>query len=270
MTLEGKVLIPDVGELKVDGLLLAEAQDRIRAKVLSAFRGVEVSVTLASLRQFQVHVLGQVANPGTYLATAVDRVSAAVAWAGGFRNTAGQRRLQVFSGDELRTTADLFLFLQRGDRDSNPQLADGDVILVPYVEDRISVLGAVNNPGPLEFVDGDRFSSALRLAGGFTSEVSVDTVEVARYIKGETDPLRFFVTSNGEMGRESPAENGDLPEVLGEFVPPRFGSPTVIGPAIPTSASNPGTSFSCGGYPQVGGSVWWRSRVRCGFRASIP
>lgn len=223
VTLEGMVLIPEVGEIDVDGMVLADAKSEIRDRVLDTFRNVTVSVNLTVLRRFQIHVLGQVPNPGTYLGTAVDRVSNAVARAGGFAEGAGQRRVLVKGEDgEIRARADLYSFLQRGERANNPRLQDGDIVLVPFVEERIRVLGAVNSPGPVEYLEGDTFSDALQLAAGFTHEVFADTIEVARYVKGSRDPQRFFVINGG--GIET-APGQPLPPI--EQLPDTFSPPAI-------------------------------------------
>ena len=210
VTVEGMLLIPEVGVVDVDGVLLNEAKEEVRRRVMRQYHGVEVHLSLTLLRRFQIHVLGQVNSPGTYLGTPVDRVSGAVSWAGGVLPTAGQRRIQIQNQGKVRATADLFAFFQRGDPRYNPVLQDGDVILVPYAMERVRALGAVSDPGPQEFLLGDRFSDLLTLAGGFTSEVAADTVEVARYPKGQSDPQRFFLLNGGGI---VPAPGHTLPEL---------------------------------------------------------
>ena len=99
VTVEGKLLIPYVGELDVNHLLLSDAKDRIRRELLRNYRNVDISITLTALRRFQIYVLGQVQSPGSYLATAVDRISTIVERAGGFQQNASQREILVQSGD---------------------------------------------------------------------------------------------------------------------------------------------------------------------------
>jgi protein involved in polysaccharide export with SLBB domain len=221
--LEGSVLIPTVGPVGVDGLLLQDAKARIRDEVLASYRDIDITVTLVRLRRFQVHVLGQVSRPGTYLGTAVDRVSAAVGWAGGLLPAAGSRRVLVRNDGEVRATADLELFLARGVDTANPLLRDGDVVYVPYPGLSFNVLGAVNDPGAFEFLPGDRFRDALRLAGGVTREAFLDTVEVARFLEGRREPVRFFALSDGRLVPADPAEADLLPSVESAFRPDTLG-----------------------------------------------
>jgi protein involved in polysaccharide export with SLBB domain len=217
ITLEGKLLIPAVGELDLDGLVLDMARERIRRAVLSNYHDVDVTVSLTRLRRFQVHVLGQVEQPGTYLGTAVDRVSAAVGWAGGFRVDASQRHVSVIQGDSVRAEADLFVFLKRGQAGSNPWLRDGDIIYVPYGRDILSVQGAVNDPGNFEFLEGDRLSDALSFAGGFRPNAFRDTIEIARYMRSNAPPARFFAIAGGGLLPASPLDATYLPAILGQF-----------------------------------------------------
>lgn len=231
VTVEGKLLIPYVGELDVNHLLLSDAKEAIRRELLRNYRNVDMSITLTALRRFQIYVLGQVQSPGSYLATAVDRVSTMVERAGGFQANASQRSILVQSGDSLRTTADLFAFLRRGLGDRNPYVSDGDRILVPFAKDFITVLGQVNAAGRMQFRAGDRLSDAILLAGGFATDAFLDTLEVARYVEGHQDPFRFFVVNGGDLVPTRPEDQRLLPEPKGRFTPPTPAMPIGVKPS---------------------------------------
>jgi len=226
VSVEGNVIIPGVGELHVDGDVLDVARQRIRSALMRHFRNVEITISLVSVRKFQVHVLGQVEHPGTYLGTAVDRISSAIAWAGELAPNASQRRILVSSGDSVRAQVDLFAFLRRGISDSNPYLRDGDVVYVPFIRDRFVVRGAVNEPAGFEYVPGDRFSDAISFAGGFTSEAFSDTLEVVRYLGVERLPVRFYALAGGDLIPARESDRAHLPRIVG-----RFGSEITRGPA---------------------------------------
>jgi protein involved in polysaccharide export with SLBB domain len=219
VTPEGNVLIPAGGEVYVNDLPLSEAKRVIQERVLRSFRNVDVGVTLVRLRRFQIHVLGQVRHPGTYLATAVDRVSVAVGRAGGFNEGASQRDVTVGNSDTLRVRADLVAFLKRGILEGNPRLRDGDVVYVPFAKARVQVLGAVSEPGPVQFLDGDRLSTVLNLAGGLSMEAFPDTLELARYRPGTLDPVRLFIVPGAGVVPQYPGDQDMVPQVLGTFSP---------------------------------------------------
>jgi len=233
VTLEGQVLIPTMGPLNVDRLSLSDAKRLIRQRILRDFKNVDVTVSLVSLRKFQVHVLGQVTRPGTYLSSAVDRASSAIGWAGGLAPKGSQRRILIRNREGVRREADLFSFLQRGVEVDNPTLRDGDVVYVPFEAEKFSVSGAVNQEGPIEFVPGDKFSDALFFAGGLEQHAYLDTVEVVRYARNARDGTRFLVLATGEI---VPAERGALggdvspPAVLEPFAPP--GSDAVVASGV--------------------------------------
>lgn len=82
VTLEGKVVLPQVGEADVLGKDLAAAEVEISKMLARRYRNQRVTVALLQLRRFQVHVTGQVELPGGVLASAADRVLDAIALAG--------------------------------------------------------------------------------------------------------------------------------------------------------------------------------------------
>jgi protein involved in polysaccharide export with SLBB domain len=199
---EGKLLIPLVGEIYVNRLLLPEATEQIRAAVKTAYRNVEVSVTLVKLRIFQVHVVGEVLKPGTYEARAVDRLSSVVFRAGGLTERAGMRSIEIRNADTLRTKADLLRFMRLADLGANPLLQDGDVVYVPLRKERVWAQGALRRPGDYELVPGDSLGGLVALAGGLLDGAILDSIEVAGYAPDgvSTELRRFKVPSEGASG----------------------------------------------------------------------
>ena len=55
--------------------------------------------------------------------------------------------------------------------DSEINLQDGDVIFIPFIENKIKAGGAFKRPNLYEFIEGETVQDAINLAGGFTSEV---------------------------------------------------------------------------------------------------
>lgn len=79
---------------------------------------------------------------------------------------------------------DLLMFRKTGDFSNDPYLKNDDVLIFgPSDLDRdfFTVLGAVNNPDKFSYVDGDKLSDALLLAGGINKAYeNVDSVEIDR------------------------------------------------------------------------------------------
>ena len=63
---EGRLMLPEAGEVQVAGLTLERAQGVIAHALGQQYRNAQVSVTVASLRSVRVYVVGDVEYPGAY------------------------------------------------------------------------------------------------------------------------------------------------------------------------------------------------------------
>lgn len=158
---------------------------------------------------YQVHILGEVANPGTYRVTASTRLSEALNLAGGIMERGSQRRIQLRRRDGGGRSVDLVSFKILGSLDQNPFLLDNDVIFVPLTGKVVQIAGAVKRPGSYELIKERNIADLLKVAGGFESGVSEHTpIKVIRYVGGkknlidvENDPsaLRGFELAGADV-----------------------------------------------------------------------
>lgn len=211
---DGKISLPTVGILEVKGMTLAQAQDLISAEVKKYYRNVRSGISLTALRVFEVLVLGEVVRPGTYLATPVKRISDVLALAGGVMPGGSPRHVQVWRNGKVNGLADITAFLRKGDQSLNPQLQDGDVIIVPPMgENRVSVYvsevstsaapgggggggGILNEnsvPYLLEIKEGERLSSVVSELGGLSPWWDLESVFVERQSSAPEGTLRIPV-----------------------------------------------------------------------------
>lgn len=181
---EGIVSIPDIGEIVLGQITLEEAKQRITAVLSSRFRDRSIGVSLAKVRSFKVSVTGGVEKPGIVVVSAADRVSEAIAHAGGLQRKGSQRNIELINIGRDTVIADLNCFNSTGDVQANPYLHEGQVVFVPVVSDsfnRIGAFGAVNSPGSFEFRAGDKVSDLLGLAFGVSVDADRDGGELARF-----------------------------------------------------------------------------------------
>ncbi|KPL16985.1 MAG: hypothetical protein AMJ92_12280 [candidate division Zixibacteria bacterium SM23_81] len=157
------------------------------------YKKATTSVSLSKVRNFRVFVVGAVNLPGTYTATAVDRVSMIIDQAGGFSPGASKRNVQVRRRDSSAAIADLYRFSVTGDLEDNPYLLDGDVVAVPLCLDSVGVFGAVGVEGYYELKRGDRISDLVELARGLVSDVYMEKAELVRFRENQETPERLFV-----------------------------------------------------------------------------
>lgn len=177
---DGDVLIAPVGPVDVDGLTLSEVRAVVRQKLSAYYRPSILSVSLISIRSFQVHVVGMVGTPGAVEVTAVTRASQAVDLAGGLSPGASQRNITISRGSDV-VPVDLTSYLLLGDNDVNPSIQEGDVVYVPPMLGGVHVFGSVYRPRTYEFVDGETLDRIVRLAGGFRPDAFRESIEIQRF-----------------------------------------------------------------------------------------
>jgi protein involved in polysaccharide export with SLBB domain len=194
VTPEGNVFFPTVGILEVSGYTLAEAKRRIIEKAKTHYQEEDISVELTVLRSFRVFVTGQVEEPGTYRASAVDRVSDMVERAGGFSGgNYSMRNIQVYHSDGSVSSSDVQWFFRTGSVAYNPYVKMGDVIHVPPRMSIVQIFGAVHIPSFYEYREKDTIQTILDLAGGLLEYAFLSQVEVARFQEDgkTTDRIRI-------------------------------------------------------------------------------
>jgi protein involved in polysaccharide export with SLBB domain len=176
--------MPD-GEMKILSVDLksALAGDPINNLLLEARDRVIVHTNIGQVDPATVYVQGEVANPGRYLLSSNMTVADLVLVAGGMRRSADSQladltRLAAGSGGPVtgeHIQVPLSAALS-GDSSANLPLKEGDVLTIRQVAGwnnlgaYISVKGEVGHPGTYGIKPGERLSSILTRAGGFTAQ----------------------------------------------------------------------------------------------------
>jgi protein involved in polysaccharide export with SLBB domain len=166
-----------------DYLLRGDASQDVRLQ--------QGDVLFVPVRGARVRIDGEVIRPATYEARGTDQLAELLKAAGGLRPTAATQRLlveRVVPGPSRtglganRTAIDVSLA-----SDGTPpafQLADGDVIRVARIDDRmrnrITVAGHVFTPGTQGFTAGLTLEQALKRAGGLKADAYLGRVLVNR------------------------------------------------------------------------------------------
>ena len=141
---------------------------------------------------YQIYVLGQVVNPGTYHVGPSIRVAEAVNMAGGADKSGSMRSIQLREAGGKIRQVDLFNFLQNGDLKSNPFIEDNDVVFVPYIESTVRIEGPVKKPGVYELVNEQSVEDVVKLAGGFTMGASEKgEVVIVRYLEDQKNLIKI-------------------------------------------------------------------------------
>ncbi len=202
---EGMILIPTVKEIDVRGLTLTGAKARIIGEMKKVYTAADVSVSLVSVRSFRVNVTGLTLSTGSFVVTAVDRVSDAVKMAGGIidSNMASLRNIVVYRKPDTVLLADLIKRSNAGDLQYDPVLMDGDVIYVPPVYSWVYIHGGVQLPGKYEYVKNEPLSELVKVAGGLQFGIDSTLVEITRFQSDTGRTYQYIKTDYRQVIRHS-------------------------------------------------------------------
>lgn len=93
----GKVHLPLVGEVTLEGLTLNQAKSQVEALYLDGYLvNPNVTIVVRQYRPFFIH--GEVQNPGSYKYQAELTIEQAIALAGGLKDRASRDKWQIWRG----------------------------------------------------------------------------------------------------------------------------------------------------------------------------
>jgi polysaccharide export outer membrane protein len=231
VTREGFVVIPQVGQVSVANLTLAEFERVLAARLARVYSGVRAdnrgstrfSVHVARLRSNQVYVVGDVRRPGSYVVSSAGTALTALYAAGGPTINGSLRQILVRRGGRTADTLDVYAYLVEGDASRDVRLQTGDVVFVPVHGARVRILGEIARPATYEMKGTETLDDLLRAAGGFKATASRQRVLIERILPPSErtatgrDRVTIDVTSATLAGLSGPAiplQDGDVVRVF--------------------------------------------------------
>lgn len=184
---EGTVQLDILSPIYVSGLTIEQASERIINRLKSRFAGLNSSggglyadITLGNIRSISVTVIGEALQPGTFTIPSLANVFNVLYACGGPSEIGSLRNIEVFRNGKVIRTLDVYDFLLHGDQKDNIILQDQDIIRIPYVDTRVSLLGEVRNPKIFEVKRGEKLKDVLAFAGGFKELAYSKTISLER------------------------------------------------------------------------------------------
>ena len=177
---DGDVVVPDYGPIRVSGLSVAQAQQRIRSALGTYYASSEVRVTLGQTRTIMVNVMGEVKVPGTYTLSAFATVFHALYMAGGINDLGTLRSIKVFRQGRQISVVDIYEFILNGRLAGNVRLQDNDVVQVGPYESIVDIAGRVKRPMAYELRKNESLSTLLKYSGGFANDAYKKSLRVLR------------------------------------------------------------------------------------------
>jgi polysaccharide biosynthesis/export protein len=190
VTREGFILIPQVGQVWVNGLTLDGLRDQLYTRLGRVYSGVRrdegastyFDVSLARLRSNQIYIAGEVARPGAYAVSPLASVLNALYQAGGPTGNGSFRDVHVMRGGRIVQRADLYAYLLGGDNLGDIRLEPGDVIFVPPRGIRVSIRGEVTREAIYELKPDETIADLVRFAGGVNAPAHVRQARLTRVL----------------------------------------------------------------------------------------
>ncbi|MGH7780944.1 MAG: SLBB domain-containing protein [Candidatus Binataceae bacterium] len=176
---DGTIMMPHIGPIPVAGLSFGQSKKLIESRA-GQIEGVQVSVTMGSIRTIQVFVLGKVKQPGLYTVSALSHISNALVAAGGLTKVGSLRKVELRRGNHTIEDIDLYGMLLHGDDSRDIRLEPRDVIFVPVIGPVVGLTGDVNSPGIYELRGETGLRSVLQLAGGVSAFGYAQRLQVER------------------------------------------------------------------------------------------
>lgn len=201
----GQLLIPDFPPIPAAGRTIGQ----VRISVDAASRNLhntQAYVSLSSVRQIGVLVIGHVKHPGRQTMTVFHTIVDALMASGGVSKTGSLRQIKLVR-DGRSNLVDLYALLLHGSANIDLQLRDGDRIIVPSIGPTVAVAGEVKRPGIYEILPA--LSGMLHEPENTSEKISLnDMLEFGGGVlaPGDNRFLRLSVTPTGE---EKAEEAGD-------------------------------------------------------------
>ncbi len=184
---DGTIVINRLGPVALNGLTVKEAEARLKrslGRIYSAVDGIVpatfVKLSLGQLRSIQVHVMGEVANPGTYTVSSLASLFHVLYNAGGVNEIGSLRSIGISRGGKRVADADVYSYLLEGRTEVDIALNDGDVVMVAPYENLVTVAGGVKRPMKYEMKEGETLASLFNFSGGFKGDSYRNAVTVVR------------------------------------------------------------------------------------------
>ncbi len=188
---DGKINLPLIGDVEAAGLTPVQLAERITTLLRLYLRNPQVSVSVTQFRveRSYVYLVGQVARPGPVEIQRGWTVMEVMAVSGGVTPRAALRRAQIIRRSTGQTIpVDLERLLLRADRSADVPVEPGDIIMVPSLQYRVLVLGAVRAAGAYDLDEGARILDALALAGGPDPRSGMRSIGVVRNVAASEKP----------------------------------------------------------------------------------
>jgi polysaccharide export outer membrane protein len=227
---EGLIVIPQVGQIYVNNMTMADLENALYTRLGRVYSGVRRGagatthfyVTPARLGSNQIYVTGDVLRPGAYRISSAATALTALYASLGPTDNGSLRQILIRRGGSA-DTLDVYDYLLNGITTHDVRLNNGDLVFVPIHGPRVRIVGEVPRPAIYEMRPNETLADALRFAGGFKATAARQRVQIERIVPpaqrapGGRDRILTDITSDAfasGVGPSIPVFDGDVIRVF--------------------------------------------------------
>ncbi len=177
---DGKIILPKIGALYLWGLTFSEAQKLIKDNFSTFYSGIQIDISIGSLRTIKVFVLGNVKKPGSYNLSALSTILHSLYQAGGPTKEGSLRKIKLIRKNKIIEDFDLYELLLEGIKSKDLRLQSNDIVFVPSIGDVVAICGSVKKPAIYESKGETRLSELIKIAQGITPLAYLQQIQVER------------------------------------------------------------------------------------------
>ena len=191
---EGKILIPDIGQVVITGLTLERADEKIKNRLSGIYSGLDplsgsqstfFDLSLGKLRSIRIFIMGEVNRPGGYTMRATVTAFNALYYGGGPNKRGSLRDVRIIRNGKVINKMDLYTYLLYGKTDEDVRLRDGDAVFVPIRGRMVAIKGEINAPALYELKPWDGLRNLISLARGLKPTAYIDRIQIDRIVPFE-------------------------------------------------------------------------------------
>lgn len=192
---DGSILVDQVSKINVAGRSLADVSKIIAATIQESFPGAKTNVSLTSLRDIRVIVVGLINFPGIYTLSGGSNILSAINAAGGISENGSFRTVSLIRENKTIQDFDLYELFAFGEFDLlSSSLRSGDIIRINPSGINIPISGGILNDAVYELLPNETVSDLLKYAGGTSSSyVGFDNLIIKRFIDGKYKDIELNI-----------------------------------------------------------------------------
>ena len=186
---EGRINIPEVGQITVAGKRLSTLREDLKQRLSRSYAQLTtdpptayMDLTVTRLRPVQVFVLGEVPQPGGYTMSSFSTAFNALYSVGGPLERGSLRNVKVIRDGEVIATIDFYEYLLQGFAEDPVQLQSNDVVFVPPRGETVALRGAVARPAIYEMRPNETVADLVEYAGGLEANAYAERFTINRIV----------------------------------------------------------------------------------------